>query len=80
MGLSRVQLYRKVQALLNKNVVDLLSEVRLKKARQLLRDTTRNVAEIAVETGFSSPTYFTTFFKQHTGKTPSEYRRNPVST
>lgn len=80
MGLSRVQLYRKVQALLNKNVVDLLSEVRLKKARQLLRDTTRNVAEVAVETGFSSPTYFTTFFKQHTGKTPSEYRRNPVST
>ncbi len=79
MGLSRVQLYRKVQALLDKNVMDVLSEIRLKKAKQLLLETTKNVAEIAQETGFSSPTYFTTFFKQHIGKTPSEYRRNQIS-
>ncbi len=79
MGLSRVQLYRKVQALLDMNVMDYLTEVRLKKAKQLLRDKNKNVAEIAEETGFSSPTYFTTFFKQHTGKTPSEYRRSQVN-
>ncbi|MFD1143637.1 substrate-binding domain-containing protein [Larkinella insperata] len=79
MGLSRVQLYRKVQALLDKNVMDYLTEVRLKKAKHLLRDSTKNVSEIAEQTGFSSPTYFTTFFKQHTGKTPSEFRRSQVS-
>lgn len=78
MGLSRVQLYRKVQALLDKNVMDYLSEIRLKRAKYLLRETTRSMADIAAETGFSSAAYFTTFFKQHTRKTPSEYRKSPV--
>ncbi len=79
MGLSRVQLYRKVQALLDMNVMDYLTEVRLKKAKSLLRETNRPMSEIADETGFSSPAYFTTFFKQHTQKTPSEYRKSPVN-
>ena len=79
MGLSRVQLYRKVQALLAMNVMDYLTEIRLKKARHLLRETNKPMAEIADETGFSSPAYFTTFFKQHTKKTPSDYRKSTVS-
>ncbi len=78
MGLSRVQLYRKVQALLDMNVMDYLTEIRLKRAKHLLRETTNPMSEIADATGFSSPAYFTTFFKQHTGKTPSEYRKSPV--
>ena len=78
MGLSRVQLYRKVQALLNMNVMDYLSDIRLKRAKYLLRETSKSMADIASETGCNSPAYFTTFFKQHTGKTPSEYRRSPV--
>ncbi|GAB3967273.1 substrate-binding domain-containing protein [Spirosoma terrae] len=80
MGLSRVQLYRKVQALLDMNVIDYLAEIRLKKAKYLLKETTKPMAEIAYETGFSSPAYFTTFFKQHTQKTPSEYRKSALST
>lgn len=78
MGLSRVQLYRKVQALLDMNVSDYVAGIRLKKARRLLAESTKTMAEIAYETGFSSPAYFTTFFKQHTRKTPSEYRKSPV--
>ncbi|AKD56388.1 AraC family transcriptional regulator [Spirosoma radiotolerans] len=78
MGLSRVQLYRKVQALLDMNVIDYIAEIRLKKARRLLSESTKSMAEIAYETGFSSPAYFTTFFKQHTQKTPSEYRKSPT--
>lgn len=77
MGVSRVQLYRKVQALLAMNVVDYIAEIRLKKARRLLIETNKTMAEIAYETGFGSPAYFTTFFKQHIKKTPSEYRRSP---
>ncbi|GAB3697239.1 substrate-binding domain-containing protein [Spirosoma flavus] len=80
MGLSRVQLYRKVQALLEMNVMDYLTEIRLKRAKYLLRETNRPMADIAVETGFNSAAYFTTFFKQHTQKTPSEYRKSPVGT
>jgi len=79
MGLSRVQLYRKVQALLDMNVMDYLTDVRLKRAKHLLRETNKPMSEIADETGFGSPAYFTTFFKQHTQKTPSEYRKAPVS-
>ncbi|GAB4018023.1 hybrid sensor histidine kinase/response regulator transcription factor [Spirosoma koreense] len=79
MGLSRVQLYRKVQALLDMNVMDYLTEIRLKRAKYLLRETTRTMADIAGETGFNSAAYFTTFFKQHTKKTPTEYRKSPVS-
>ncbi len=77
MGLSRVQLYRKTQTLLGKNVADYFAEIRLKKARALLTETSKPIAEIAFETGFSSPAYFTTFFKQHTHQTPSEYRKSP---
>ena len=78
MGVSRVQLYRKVQALLDMNVMDYLTDIRLKRAKYLLRETNKPMAEIALETGFNSPAYFTTFFKQHTKRTPSEYRKSPV--
>ncbi|CCH55068.1 putative two-component system sensor kinase/response regulator fusion protein [Fibrisoma limi BUZ 3] len=77
MGLSRVQLYRKAQALLGKNVNEYFVEIRLKKAKALLAETGKPIAEIAYETGFSSPAYFTTFFKQHTQRTPSEFRKSP---
>ena len=73
-----MQLYRKVQAVLDMNVMDYLTEIRLKRAKFLLRETTKPMAEIAAETGFNSAAYFTTFFKQHTQKTPSEYRTSPV--
>lgn len=78
LGLSRVQLYRKIQALLDMNVMDYLTEIRLKRAKYLLRETNRTMADIAAETGFNSPAYFTTFFKQHTKRTPSEYRKSPI--
>ena len=78
MGISRVQLYRKVQAQLDRNVIDYINDIRLKRAKYLLRETTRTMADIATETGFNSAAYFTTFFKQHTKKTPSEYRKSPV--
>ncbi|GAA4414034.1 substrate-binding domain-containing protein [Nibrella viscosa] len=76
MGLSRVQLYRKVQALLDMNITDYFAQIRLKRAKYLLKESTKTMAEIAYEAGFSSPAYFTTFFKQHTQQTPSEYRRS----
>ncbi len=79
MGLSRVQLYRKVQALLDMNVIDYVTEIRLKKAKRLLTESTKTMGEIAQETGFNSPAYFTTFFKQHTHKTPSEFRRSAIN-
>ncbi len=75
MGMSRVQLYRKITALTNKNVNDYIAEYKIKKAKQLLADLSKNVTEIAYELGFNNPSYFTTFFKQKTDKTPSEWRQ-----
>ena len=76
-GISRVQLYRKVQALLNMNVSNYIADVRLRKAKRLLLDTTKTMAEIAEETGFNSAAYFATFFRQHAHQTPSEFRKAP---
>lgn len=75
MGMSRVQLYRKITALTNKNVNDYIAEYKIKKAKQLLANSSKNVTEIAYELGFNNPSYFTTFFKQKTDKTPSEWRQ-----
>lgn len=75
MGMSRVQLYRKVQALLQMNVNDYITEIRINKAKTLLRETNKSIAEIAYETGFNSPAYFTTLFRQKQNQTPSEYRK-----
>ncbi len=74
MGMSRVQLYRKITALTNKNVNDYIAEFKVKKAKQLLQDPTKNITEIAYELGFNNPGYFTTFFKQRTNQTPSDWR------
>ncbi len=75
LGMSRVQLFRKISALTNKNVTDYIAEFKLQKAKILLKETNKTIAEIAYETGFNNPSYFTTFFKQKTNQTPSEWRQ-----
>ncbi|MFD1872617.1 substrate-binding domain-containing protein [Hymenobacter bucti] len=74
LGLSRTQLYRKVKALLGTGVTDYLQSLRLTKARQLLLQVGTTVAEVAYQTGFSSPTYFATAFKAKYQVSPTEFR------
>lgn len=74
LGLSRVQLYRKVKALTGQTPVELLRKARLEKAKLLLLKTERSVAEIAYEVGFTSPSYFNKCFKDEFGKSPGESR------
>ncbi|TVT39007.1 substrate-binding domain-containing protein [Hymenobacter setariae] len=74
LGLSRTQLYRKVKALLGTGVTDYLQSLRLTKARQLLLQAGTTVAEVAYQTGFSSPTYFATAFKAKYQVSPTEFR------
>jgi ABC-type sugar transport system substrate-binding protein/DNA-binding response OmpR family regulator/nitrogen-specific signal transduction histidine kinase len=74
MGISRVQLYRKVKALLNINVNDYILNTRLQKAKYLLKNETLSIGEIAGKTGFSSSAYFSSVFKTKVGVTPKEYR------
>jgi signal transduction histidine kinase/DNA-binding response OmpR family regulator len=74
LSLSRMQLYRKVKALLGTGVTDFIQRLRLTKARELLLDERRSVSDVAYELGFSSPSYFTASFKAHYQLTPSEFR------
>ena len=73
-GLSRVQLYRKVKALTGQTPVELLRKARLTKARQLLEKTEKSVSEIAYEVGFTSPSYFNKCFKDEFDINPSSLR------
>lgn len=73
-GLSRVQLYRKVKALTGMTPVEILRETRLKRAMQLLKTTDKKVSEIANEVGFATPGYFSSCFKKQYDKYPTDVR------
>lgn len=75
-GISRVQLYRKVKALLDCSVTDYIMNRRLKKAKYLLINERYSIAEITYMVGFSSPNYFSTVFKSKYGMRPSEFKKN----
>lgn len=75
-GISRVQLYRKVKALLNCSVTDYILNRRLKKARYYLNNEDYSIAEVSYKIGISSPTYFSTIFKAKYGMTPTEFKKN----
>lgn len=71
-GLSRVQLYRKVKAMTGSSVVDLMRKARLYKAKRLLESRSMSISEVAYEVGFSAPSYFTKCFKDEYGMLPGE--------
>lgn len=75
MGLSRVQLYRKVKALTGSTPVDLMRKARLAKAQKLLQESSLTVSEIAYQVGFASPSYFTKCYKDEFGTVPGEARK-----
>ncbi len=74
LGVSQMQLYRKVKALLGTGVSDYIQSIRLTKARLLLLQDGSTIAEVAYRTGFSSPSYFSTLFKSKYQVSPSEYK------
>jgi ABC-type sugar transport system substrate-binding protein/CheY-like chemotaxis protein/AraC-like DNA-binding protein/nitrogen-specific signal transduction histidine kinase len=73
MGLSRVQLYRKIKSLTNYAPNELVRIIRLKASEQLLIKTEKSISEIAYETGFSSPSYFTKCYKEYFTESPTEF-------
>jgi DNA-binding response OmpR family regulator len=76
MGLSRVQLYRKVKALTGSTPIDLLRKARLAQAQRLLQESILSVSEIAYQVGFASPSYFTKCYKDEFGIAPGESRKS----
>lgn len=76
MGMSRMQLHRKLKALTNYSASEFIRDLRLKRAASLLDKL--NVADAAYQTGFNSLSYFTECFKEKFGTTPSNYGKKPV--
>ncbi|MCR5181052.1 MAG: helix-turn-helix domain-containing protein [Bacteroidaceae bacterium] len=74
LAMSRASLYKKLQTMLGITPTDFIRNVRLKRAAQLLAETSLNINEIAAQVGFATPRNFSTQFKKMFGMTPSEYR------
>ena len=73
MGMSRVQLYRKISGLTDISVNELIRKLRLQRAAQLLQQKWGPVSQVAYEVGFSNLSYFSKVFKEEFGVLPSEY-------
>ncbi len=73
LGVSRVHLYRKIKEITGLTPVDYLRNFRMAKAVILLGLRRYSISEIAYQTGFSSPAYFTKCFRDVFNMTPSEY-------
>lgn len=73
MGMSRVQLYRKIKSLTNYAPNELLRIARLKRAASLLSSSEMTIAEITYEVGFTSPSYFTKCYKEYFRELPTEF-------
>lgn len=74
-GMSRMQLHRKLKALTGQSASEFIRNIRLKRAAQLLRDSNMQVAEAAYQSGFSHLSYFSKCFKAQYGILPSEYAK-----
>jgi signal transduction histidine kinase/CheY-like chemotaxis protein/ligand-binding sensor domain-containing protein len=71
--LSRMQLHRKLKALLDKPTSELIRDFRLERAKSLLQSQSLSVTEVAFQTGYEDPSYFARLFKKEVGISPSEY-------
>ena len=74
-GVGRTQLYKKVKSLTGLSIAEMIREIRLKRAKQLLQGRKFNVNEVAYMVGFSDADYFRRCFKAEFGITPSEYNK-----
>lgn len=74
-GISRASLYNKLKAITGMGANDYINKIRIERAMKLIKETNLNFTEISEKTGFTSPRYFSTAFKQYTGKTPTQYRK-----
>lgn len=72
--ISRVQLYRKVKAILGISISDHVNNLRLYKSKELLKMSKLSISEIAYAVGFSTPNYFSSSFKNKFGIAPKEFK------
>ena len=75
LNLSESQLYRKLKAITDASTAVFIRKVRLQKAKTLLQNSEFTVSEVAYQTGFNSPGWFSRAFKEEFGYSPNETRK-----
>ena len=76
MAMGRTALYQRIQSITGQSIKEFILDIRLKRAAKLLSESDKTISEVSYMTGFVNPKYFSTIFRKHFGKTPSEYRRS----
>lgn len=71
-GISRPQLYRRMTSLTGRAPNDFLRDLRLEKSLTLLRQRSKNISQVALEVGYSNPSYFSRCFAEKFGCLPSD--------
>lgn len=72
---SRAQLYKRMVALTGRSPIEFIRIIRIKRAHQLLSCSRQSVAEVAYQVGFNNPKYFSQYFKEEYGISPSDFRK-----
>ena len=75
-NISQSQLYRKVKALTGMTISNFINKINMQKSLELLQNTDKDIAEIAYEVGFNSPSYYSRSFHKIYKKSPLTYRKS----
>jgi len=75
-GMSESSLLRAFKQATGRAPTEYLLDLRLRRARHLLRNTDLNITEISFQTGFNDSNYFARTFRKHTNSSPTAYRKN----
>ncbi len=78
LAVSRQLLYKKLVSLVGESPNEFIRRIRLNKSLKLIEYKSANISEIALEVGFSNPSYFAECFKKQFGVLPSQYHNKPA--
>ena len=79
-GISRTQLHRKMKEITGISTADFIRNLRLEQAAKLIKEGKVNVTQVAYAMGFNNQAHFSTLFKKHFGKSPTEYAETNTNT
>ena len=75
-AVSRRTLEIKFRKYLGRTILDEIKNVRIERAKQMLRESDASIERIALTVGFSATSYFIQTFRKEAGVTPARYRRD----
>jgi len=76
MGISRIQMHRKLKSIIGLNTSEFIRNFRLEQAAKLIASTENNLTQVSYMVGFSNPSYFAQCFKEYFGVTPSHFQKS----